>query len=93
VQSIHTREDRLGTLAAKLMAVAIQHAQQASDPAEVANAAKLHDEGKLYPELTIRMPHGGKGIRLDLTLRDPETNTVIVRMLEIEGQAAEVLWN
>lgn len=79
----------LATWAARLLETTIHIAQAGSDPAEVAQAAALHDARKLYPRLTITAPHGGGSIRLELVLCDPETDDPILRMFMGEAKAED----
>lgn len=76
------RSARLASMAARLLALVMEDAQASSNPATVAEAAKLHDERGLYPRLTIAMPHRGGAVKLELVLCDPTTDEPLVSMFE-----------
>lgn len=86
------RDARLAGMAAGWIGLVIQHAQASSDPAAVAEAARLHNEQGLYPELRITAPHGGGAVRLELTLRDPATDEAVVSMFTGEAAAITPAW-
>ncbi|MGB4248546.1 MAG: hypothetical protein WBJ75_12585 [Pseudohongiellaceae bacterium] len=76
------REERLIQMAAQLLNISMQVAQEFSAASEVQNAAELHDRRKLYPKLTVTSPHGGGGIRIELVLCDPKTDEALVSMYQ-----------
>lgn len=86
------RDSRLAGMAASWLDLVIRHARSTSSPAAVAEAIRLHDAQGLYPELRITAPHGGGAIRLELTLRDPETDEVVVSMFSGEATAITPAW-
>jgi hypothetical protein len=81
------RDSRIAAMAARMLGLVMQHAQAHSAADDVAAAAAEHDARGLYPHLTISAPHGGGAVRVELTLRDPATDAVVVRMFEGEAQA------
>ena len=81
------REERLIAMAAQLLSISMQVAQEFSSANEVQNAADLHDRKKLYPKLTVTAPHGGAGIHLQVELCDPVTDQPAVRMFEVTALA------
>lgn len=86
------RDARLAAMAASWISLVIQHSRASSDPGAVAEAATLYDVRGLYPELRITAPHGGGGVRVELTLRDPETDEVVVSMFSGEATAITPAW-
>ena len=87
------REERLIQMAAQLLNISMQVAQEFSAASEVQNAAELHDRRKLYPKLTITSPHGGAGIHLQVVLCDPVTDDPIVRMFEVTAVGTDSVTN
>jgi hypothetical protein len=81
------RDARLAAMAASWIALVLQHARASSDPAAVAEAVRLYDARGLYPELRVTAPHGGGAVRVELTLRDPETDEAVASMFACDATA------
>lgn len=89
------REARLIGLAAKLLGLAMDVANQSNavlDPGAVDESVRQHDELKLYPRLTITAQHGGGGMHLALALNHPDTDEPHFRLLEIEASEGAGVW-
>lgn len=82
---------KLASMAAKLLAIAIDVNERGADPEEYARIVKLHDAEKLYPRLVIRSPHGGGAVSLQLSLCDPATGEEVERLFEGIGEAVSPL--
>ncbi|MDZ7750122.1 MAG: hypothetical protein U5S82_00315 [Gammaproteobacteria bacterium] len=81
----HGGDVKLASAAAQLLGACGQRAQELNSPAAWRNAAKMHDEGRLYRRLTVSMPYGGQDVHLRLTLHDPETDAVAVVLYDVTG--------
>lgn len=87
-----TELTRIADLSARLLSLILNQAQSDSDPAVVAEAARLHDREGLYPKLTVTMPHGGGSVRMALVLCDPKTDEPLVSLFTGEAQAIGPGW-
>jgi len=83
-------EARLCGMAAKLLAVAFSASDRGSSADDIATAKRLHDEGKLYPKLTVASPHNGNAVRIELVLHDPMDDAPVISLLTIETEPAQL---
>ena len=83
-------ETRLAELAAKLLGLSFAVAARGSSEDDLIASKRTHDDEKLWPRLTITAPHGGGGVKVELTLHDPHTDEAVIRMIEIEAEATPI---
>lgn len=88
-----TESGRLAEMAAHLLGLLMAEAQTFSNPAEVAEAARIHDKERAYPRMTVSMPHGGGAVRLELVLCDPRTDEPLVSVFSGEAKATGPTWS
>jgi len=88
-----TESARIAEMAARLLGLLMAEAQAFSNPAEVAEASRIHDKERAYPRMTVSMPHGGGAVRLELTLCHPVTDEPLVSMFTGEAKAIGPGWS
>lgn len=88
-----TESARIAEMAARLLGLLLAEAQSFSDPAEVAEAARIHDKERAYPRMTVSMPHNGGAVRLELVLCDPRTDEPLVSIFTGEAKATGPTWS
>lgn len=86
MDELDQQEERLLTMAAQLLQLALRASQKANSQETREQILGVHKSDRLYPRLVISAPHEGGSALLDLAFYDPETDEKVVHLMSLEGK-------